>query len=327
MESTTLPGSSKRAKAPGSIAQVAHCLVDGCNADLSQCREYHRRHKVCESHSKTPKVTIGGREQRFCQQCSRFHSLIEFDEGKRSCRKRLDGHNRRRRKPQPESLSRNPGLIFPNEPGARLLSFGNPEPFSSSIASTGWAGVINTGKDTLTYSNQTDLNYLVRQNSLNEASAHDVKGINQFQFLQSTECSLPEVSIRQPHFGLNSASASSSQKIFADGSSHQVVDSDRALSLLSSGPSISREIGLSHHMVQPDDSMHHSQPLSHHSLQQFTRAGQYPFPQDIESKPVVSVADSQISNHSNLHFQEMFQNGPDGSSTSGSQQTLTFMWE
>lgn len=31
----------------------------------------------------------------------RFHSLEEFDEGKRSCRKRLDGHNRRRRKPQP----------------------------------------------------------------------------------------------------------------------------------------------------------------------------------------------------------------------------------
>ncbi|KAG6429342.1 hypothetical protein SASPL_107391 [Salvia splendens] len=88
---------SKRAKAP---AIVARCLVDGCSADLSACRDYHRRHKVCEAHSKTPKVTIGGREQRFCQQCSRFHSLVEFDEGKRSCRKRLDGHNRRRRKAQ-----------------------------------------------------------------------------------------------------------------------------------------------------------------------------------------------------------------------------------
>ncbi|GJX39099.1 hyaluronan/mRNA-binding protein [Tanacetum coccineum] len=32
--------------------------------------------------------------------CKRFHSLEEFDEGKRSCRKRLHGHNRRRRKPQ-----------------------------------------------------------------------------------------------------------------------------------------------------------------------------------------------------------------------------------
>ncbi|KAG6422424.1 hypothetical protein SASPL_118996 [Salvia splendens] len=92
---------SKRAKAPPS--NVAHCLVDGCSADLSKCRDYHRRHKVCEAHSKTPRVTIEGREQRFCQQCSRFHSLVEFDEGKRSCRKRLDGHNRRRRKAQARS--------------------------------------------------------------------------------------------------------------------------------------------------------------------------------------------------------------------------------
>ncbi|KAK7267283.1 hypothetical protein RIF29_19950 [Crotalaria pallida] len=33
-----------------------------------------------------------------------FHSLEEFDDVKRSCRKHLDGHNRRRKKPQPSSL-------------------------------------------------------------------------------------------------------------------------------------------------------------------------------------------------------------------------------
>lgn len=31
---------------------------------------------------------------------SRFHLLCEFDDGKRSCRRRLAGHNQRRRKPQ-----------------------------------------------------------------------------------------------------------------------------------------------------------------------------------------------------------------------------------
>ncbi|KAJ7515055.1 hypothetical protein O6H91_23G069700 [Diphasiastrum complanatum] len=31
-----------------------------------------------------------------------FHVLAEFDEGKRSCRRRLAGHNERRRKPQPD---------------------------------------------------------------------------------------------------------------------------------------------------------------------------------------------------------------------------------
>ncbi|KAE9588883.1 putative transcription factor SBP family [Lupinus albus] len=80
------------------------CLVDGCNFDLSDCRKYHKRHRVCEKHSKTFVVLVGGKQQRFCQQCSRFHALGEFDDIKRSCRKRLDGHNRRRRKPQPPSI-------------------------------------------------------------------------------------------------------------------------------------------------------------------------------------------------------------------------------
>ncbi|EFJ14320.1 hypothetical protein SELMODRAFT_28598, partial [Selaginella moellendorffii] len=74
------------------------CQVEGCQADLSGSKDYHRRHKVCEVHSKTPKNTVNGQEQRFCQQCSRFHLLPEFDEGKRSCRRRLQGHNERRRK-------------------------------------------------------------------------------------------------------------------------------------------------------------------------------------------------------------------------------------
>jgi hypothetical protein len=39
--------------------------VDGCKADLSKCRDYHRRHKVCETHSKTPIVVVTGREMRF----------------------------------------------------------------------------------------------------------------------------------------------------------------------------------------------------------------------------------------------------------------------
>jgi len=53
-------------------AQCPSCAVDGCKADLSKCRDYHRRHKVCEAHSKTPVVVVAGREMRFCQQCSRY---------------------------------------------------------------------------------------------------------------------------------------------------------------------------------------------------------------------------------------------------------------
>ncbi|CAD5168246.1 squamosa promoter-binding-like protein 8 [Musa acuminata AAA Group] len=80
--------------------QPPRCQAEGCKADLSGAKHYHRRHKVCEFHSKATVVIAHGLQQRFCQQCSRFHALAEFDEAKRSCRKRLADHNRRRRKPQ-----------------------------------------------------------------------------------------------------------------------------------------------------------------------------------------------------------------------------------
>ncbi|KAG0580797.1 hypothetical protein KC19_4G200200 [Ceratodon purpureus] len=94
-------GKRHRAGSPGS--QIPMCQAEGCKADLSTAKHYHRRHKVCEFHSKAPTVIVGAHTQRFCQQCSRFHHLGEFDEGKRSCRKRLADHNRRRRKPQPNA--------------------------------------------------------------------------------------------------------------------------------------------------------------------------------------------------------------------------------
>ncbi|PIN07394.1 hypothetical protein CDL12_20041 [Handroanthus impetiginosus] len=74
------------------------CQVEDCTADMTGAKPYHRRHKVCEYHAKAAVVLLAGMQQRFCQQCSRFHELSEFDEAKRSCRRRLAGHNERRRK-------------------------------------------------------------------------------------------------------------------------------------------------------------------------------------------------------------------------------------
>lgn len=75
MISSSSSGSAKRARSLSNGTQTVSCLVDGCHSDLSNCRDYHRRHKVCEVHSKTAQVSIGGQKQRFCQQCSRcmFH--------------------------------------------------------------------------------------------------------------------------------------------------------------------------------------------------------------------------------------------------------------
>ncbi|XP_076891794.1 squamosa promoter-binding-like protein 3 [Bidens hawaiensis] len=107
------------------------CLVDECEADLSDCRKYYQRHKVCETHSKSPQVSINGQNLRFCQQCSRFHSLEEFDEGKRSCRKRLDGHNKRRRKPRQH-------LLPPNH-GSDMLQFASDQVYRTT--NPVWSGV------------------------------------------------------------------------------------------------------------------------------------------------------------------------------------------
>ncbi|PWA89002.1 SBP-like protein [Artemisia annua] len=95
--------SGKKSKVGGGSSNRPVCQVDDCQADLTGAKDYHRRHKVCNSHSKATKALVGNVMQRFCQQCSRFHTLEEFDEGKRSCRRRLAGHNRRRRKTHPEN--------------------------------------------------------------------------------------------------------------------------------------------------------------------------------------------------------------------------------
>ncbi|CAK7345840.1 unnamed protein product [Dovyalis caffra] len=102
--STSCTATTKRSRASFPGTQSPHCQVEGCNLDLKSAKDYHRRHRICEKHSKSPKVIVAGMERRFCQQCSRFHELSEFDDKKRSCRKRLSDHNARRRRPQPEAI-------------------------------------------------------------------------------------------------------------------------------------------------------------------------------------------------------------------------------
>ncbi|GJM97794.1 hypothetical protein PR202_ga14747 [Eleusine coracana subsp. coracana] len=102
----------------GAHHQPPRCQAEGCKADLSGAKHYHRRHKVCEYHAKASVVAAGGKQQRFCQQCSRFHVLTEFDEAKRSCRKRLAEHNRRRRKPATTAVPSKDGSPTPKKPNA-----------------------------------------------------------------------------------------------------------------------------------------------------------------------------------------------------------------
>ncbi|KAK7370654.1 hypothetical protein VNO78_37382 [Psophocarpus tetragonolobus] len=103
VSSTSNSGGRRGSSGGGGGVSPPSCQAERCGADLTDAKRYHRRHKVCEFHSKAPIVVVAGLRQRFCQQCSRFHDLAEFDESKRSCRRRLAGHNERRRKTNPEA--------------------------------------------------------------------------------------------------------------------------------------------------------------------------------------------------------------------------------
>ncbi|CAL9210547.1 unnamed protein product [Musa hybrid cultivar] len=73
--STMAVSPPKTARVPAKGSHRVSCLVDGCTADLSKGREYHRRHKVCELHFKTPVLMVHRQQQRFGQQCSNFAIL------------------------------------------------------------------------------------------------------------------------------------------------------------------------------------------------------------------------------------------------------------
>ncbi|KAI4357997.1 hypothetical protein L6164_001906 [Bauhinia variegata] len=145
---------AKRARTSSSPTQKPLCQVYGCNMDLSSSKEYHKRHKVCDVHSKTARVIVNGIEQRFCQQCSRFHLLSEFDDGKRSCRRRLAGHNERRRKPQFDYISGKPYKMLQSYQGANYLGaslqkrpqFAFQDIFRSGILYPGKYGQTNHGE-------------------------------------------------------------------------------------------------------------------------------------------------------------------------------------
>ncbi|XP_011009174.1 PREDICTED: squamosa promoter-binding-like protein 7 [Populus euphratica] len=102
-EEAALPG-KKRARVARAGSSIARCQVPSCEADISELKGYHRRHRVCLGCANATAVVLDGETKRYCQQCGKFHVLSDFDEGKRSCRRKLERHNnRRRRKPADSS--------------------------------------------------------------------------------------------------------------------------------------------------------------------------------------------------------------------------------
>ncbi|KAE8810622.1 squamosa promoter-binding-like protein 16 [Hordeum vulgare] len=334
-EAAASPSAAKRPRASsgggaGQHQQCPSCAVDGCRADLSRCRDYHRRHKVCEAHSKTPVVTVAGREMRFCQQCSRFHLLTEFDEAKRSCRKRLDGHNRRRRKPQPDPM--NSASFMTSQQGTRFPSFPTPRPEQN------WPGIIKTEENPY-YTHQLPLGISNRHHFGGSTSTFAKEG-RRFPFLQEGEINFAtgvalEPAVCQPLLKTVAPpeSSSSSSKMFSDGLT-PVLDSDCALSLLSA-PANSSGIDVGQ-MVQQTEHIPIAQPLFS-NLQQFSSSSWFSRTQ--ASTGTVSatgfscpvVENEQLNNvltsdNNDLNYNGIFHVGGEGSSD-GAPPSLPFPWQ
>lgn len=96
-EEEPILGGRKRSKL-GVVSVGMRCQVRGCEADIRELKGYNRRHRVCLQCANASSVMLDGEEKRYCQQCGKFHVLHDFDEDKRSCRQKLERHNRRRRR-------------------------------------------------------------------------------------------------------------------------------------------------------------------------------------------------------------------------------------
>ncbi|KAL4451665.1 hypothetical protein ABPG75_007327 [Micractinium tetrahymenae] len=84
----------------------AVCQVPGCDRSLHKLRDYYKRYKICPYHLELPCLVVEGQTIRFCQQCGRFQLLTDFEGDRRSCRRKLDKHNERRRKAEAEQKLR-----------------------------------------------------------------------------------------------------------------------------------------------------------------------------------------------------------------------------
>ncbi|KAL5581390.1 hypothetical protein UlMin_013832, partial [Ulmus minor] len=243
--SILVPSPSGSSKKLNGIQKLS-CLVDGCKADLSSCREYHRRHRVCEHHSKTPIVNIKGEEKRFCQQCSRFHSLGEFDEVKRSCRKRLDGHNRRRRKSQPEPFYLSSKNFLANYKGPRMLHFGKPHLYATASVKNMWPFETKSAGEPWIYRSHERLPVNNEQHSPNSSFNG---GDNGLFFLEKNDPKLgssktnpEEAFVYQPLAG--------SQRFPSEEVSLPLDSGGRALYLLSTHPT---QVSAENHLSQPNE--------------------------------------------------------------------------
>lgn len=92
-----------------------------------------QRYRICGFHASLPEMqTESGELQRFCQQCGRFQPLEDFDELKKTCRRKLNMHNAQRKRKRDQIQQHRQQR---NHPGtSRAISEQPGTPFQSALS-------------------------------------------------------------------------------------------------------------------------------------------------------------------------------------------------
>ncbi|KAL8106495.1 hypothetical protein AgCh_030041 [Apium graveolens] len=248
----------------------------------------------------------------------KFHSLVEFDEEKRSCRKRLDGHNRRRRKPQTELLNKTSAIFHSDQPGSTILSFSNPLMVPTAAGSSPWTNAVKSEDDNSMSS--TNINYIDKHKVYFRSAAQNYNA--QLRSLGCTNSLAPETSSFCQQL-LEPNSAHGMNQIEFQGRLHRTTNSSGASSLLSS-EQIETSVAGSNHMVHPNPGHF---PPSQSYMQNTQLSGLDQFQHFTQTRQLVTDIGSNFSNNGNIstpHFEGACEHGIDGCSASGFQHNLSF---
>ena len=71
LEEEGFPGKKRARTVRSAAAGVARCQVPGCEADISELKGYHKRHRVCLACANASTVVLDGEAKRYCQQCGK----------------------------------------------------------------------------------------------------------------------------------------------------------------------------------------------------------------------------------------------------------------
>lgn len=194
------------------------------------------------------------------------------------------------------------------------MAFNNQPIIPATSVTATWSGGVKSESNPALYNSAVPSSY-----------SQAYRG-RQFPFLQVPETSLSGVSSADQTLHHDGSSNSTQKSIFCNGL-NQVMDSDRALSLLSSSTAETPEMGLGR-MIHHPSPINPTRPMLS-GLHYNNLASQYSSQSHgLEGHPESSGLFANMRSNNSL-CQDVFQNETDASSASGGggHQTLSFSWE